>query len=120
VAGVHAMQRHDQQLAARLIDGLEQVPNLRIMGITDRSSLERRVPTVSFVLDGSDPATISQYMASQGIYVWDGHNYGVEPVKRLGLLDKGGVVRVGPTHYNSVAEIDRFLDALNVYLQIRR
>ena len=30
------MQRHDQELAARLIDGLEQVPNLRIMGIFTR------------------------------------------------------------------------------------
>lgn len=120
VAGVRAMQRHDQQLAARLIDGLEQVPNLRIMGITDRRRFDRRVPTVSFVLDGAAPAEIAKYMASQGIYVWDGHNYGVEPVGRLGLLDKGGVVRVGPTHYNSVAEIDRFLEALNVYLQIRR
>ncbi|GIK96943.1 MAG: cysteine desulfurase-like protein [Alphaproteobacteria bacterium] len=120
VAGVHAMQRHDQQLAARLIDGLEQVPNLRIMGITDRSRLDRRVPTVSFVIDDTDPAEIAKYMASQGIYVWDGHNYGVEPVDRLGLLDKGGVVRVGPTHYNSPAEIDRFLDALDAYLQIRR
>lgn len=119
-AGVRAMQRHDQELAARLIDGLEQVPNLRIMGITDRSRLDRRVPTVSFVIDDADPAEIAKYMASQGIYVWDGHNYGVEPVNRLGLLDKGGVVRVGPTHYNSPAEIDRFLDALDVYLQIRR
>lgn len=119
VAGVRAMKRHDQGLAVRLIDGLEQVPNLRIMGITDRRRLDRRVPTVSFVLEGCDPAEIAKYMASQGIYVWDGHNYGVEPVKRLGLLDKGGVVRVGPTHYNSAAEIDRFLEALNVYLQIR-
>lgn len=120
VAGVRAMQRHDQMLATRLIDGLEQVPNLRIMGITDRSRFDRRVPTVSFVVDGADPAEIAKYMASQGIYVWDGHNYGVEPVNRLGLLDKGGVVRVGPTHYNTLAEIDRFLDALDVYLQIRR
>jgi selenocysteine lyase/cysteine desulfurase len=40
-------------------------------------------------------------------------------VTRLGLIDKGGVVRVGPTHYNTPAEIDRFLKALDVYLQRR-
>lgn len=119
VAGIEAMLRHDHALAERLIAGLKLIPNLRVMGITDRANFSRRVPTVSFVLEGSDPAEIAKFMASQGIYVWDGHNYGVEPVTRLGLIDKGGVVRVGPTHYNTPAEIDRFLAALNVYLQKR-
>jgi cysteine desulfurase family protein (TIGR01976 family) len=119
VAGVEAMLRHDHDLAERLIAGLTQVKNLRIMGITDRAAFSRRVPTVSFAMDGCDPTEVAKFMASQGIYVWDGHNYGVEPVTRLGLIDKGGVVRVGPTHYNTPGEIDRFLGALNVYLQKR-
>lgn len=119
VAGTQAMLRHDHDLAERLIDGLSQVKNVRIMGITDRKSFARRVPTVSFAMDGTDPTEVAKFMADQGIYVWDGHNYGVEPVTRLGLIDKGGVVRVGPTHYNTPAEIDRFLKALDVYLQRR-
>lgn len=119
VAGIEAMLRHDHALAERLIAGLKRIPNLRVMGITDRADFSRRVPTVSFVLEGSDPSEIAKFMAGQGIYVWDGHNYGVEPVTRLGLIEKGGVVRVGPTHYNTPAEIDRFLAALNVYLQKR-
>lgn len=119
VAGIEAMLRHDHGLADRLITGLKQIPNLRIMGITDRADFARRVPTVSFVLPDCDPTEVAKFMGSQGIYVWDGHNYGVEPVTRLGLIDKGGVVRVGPTHYNTPAEIDRFLDALKVYLQKR-
>lgn len=119
VAGVEAMLRHDLGLAERLVAGLKQIPNVRIMGITDPAHFSRRVPTVSFALPDCDPTEIAKYMASQGIYVWDGHNYGVEPVTRLGLIDKGGVVRVGPTHYNTPAEIDRFLGALKVYLQQR-
>ena len=31
---------------------------------------------------------------------------------RLGLLDRGGVVRIGLTHYNTAAEVDRLLEAL--------
>ena len=119
VAGVEAMLRHDHALAERLIKGLQQIPGVRIMGITDPAHFSRRVPTVSFILPDCDPAEIAKYMGNQGIYVWDGHNYGVEPVTRLGLIDKGGVVRVGPTHYNTPAEIDRFLGALKVYLQQR-
>jgi selenocysteine lyase/cysteine desulfurase len=30
----------------------------------------------------------------------------------MGLLDKGGVLRVGLAHYNTVAEVDSFLSAL--------
>jgi cysteine desulfurase family protein (TIGR01976 family) len=116
VAGVRAMQGHDQALALRLIDGLKRMPGLRIMGISDPAHVARRAPTVSFVLDGHDPAAIAKFMASEGIHVWDGHNYGVEPVARLGLLDKGGVVRVGPAHYNTLDEIGRFLEALDTYL----
>lgn len=115
VAGAEAMLAHDRVLAKRLIDGLDAVPGVRILGLTRAQDLARRVPTVSFDLVGHDPAAIARFMAADGINVWSGHNYGVEPVTRLGLLDKGGVVRVSPTHYNTPAEIDRFLESFARY-----
>jgi selenocysteine lyase/cysteine desulfurase len=33
-------------------------------------------------------------------------------MERLGLEEHGGAVRVGLCHYNTPAEIDRFLDVL--------
>jgi selenocysteine lyase/cysteine desulfurase len=33
-------------------------------------------------------------------------------VERLGLLDSGGMVRVGAAHYNTLDEIARFGEAL--------
>jgi len=44
--------------------------------------------------------------------VWSGHNYAIEPVARMGLAEKGGVLRVGLAHYNTEAEIGRLLDCL--------
>ena len=46
------------------------------------------------------------------IFVWSGHNYALETAKTLGILDAGGAVRVGPVHYNSVAEIDELVTSL--------
>jgi len=115
VAGANAMRDYDRGLVKRLIDGLSAVPGLRVLGLARETDLSRRVPTVSFDLPGHDPAVIARFMAASGINLWSGHNYGVEPVTRLGLLEKGGVVRVGPTHYNTGAEIDRFLEALDRY-----
>jgi selenocysteine lyase/cysteine desulfurase len=51
-------------------------------------------------------------MAAAGIYVWSGHYYAVNVMDRLGLLDDGGLVRIGFVHYNTSAEVDRALEVL--------
>jgi len=38
----------------------------------------------------------------------DGNHYSVTVTERLGLEDKGGMLRVGLVHYNTLEEIRRF------------
>lgn len=42
------------------------------------------------------------------IFVWDGNYYALEIITSLGLEDNGGMVRVGPVHYNTLEEIRKF------------
>ena len=51
-------------------------------------------------------------MATAGIYVWSGHYYAVNVMDRLGVLDNGGLVRIGFVHYNTAEEVDRVLEAV--------
>jgi selenocysteine lyase/cysteine desulfurase len=44
--------------------------------------------------------------------VWDGNYYALEVTTRLGLEDSGGMLRVGPVHYNTLEEIERFGEVL--------
>jgi selenocysteine lyase/cysteine desulfurase len=44
--------------------------------------------------------------------VWVGNYYALEVTTRLGLEGNGGMVRVGPVHYNTVEEIRRFGEEL--------
>jgi selenocysteine lyase/cysteine desulfurase len=44
--------------------------------------------------------------------VWDGNYYALAVTKWLGLEDSGGMVRVGPVHYNTLEEIKSFGEAL--------
>jgi selenocysteine lyase/cysteine desulfurase len=44
--------------------------------------------------------------------VWSGDYYAVEVMRRLGVADEGGLVRIGFVHYNTVSEVDRVLNAL--------
>jgi cysteine desulfurase family protein (TIGR01976 family) len=113
---VHAAMRclfeYETTLAQRLLEGLAQLPGVRVQGIAAAGALARRVPTVSFTVDRQTPAEIAKALARRGVFVWSGHNYAVEPARWLGIYDHGGVVRVGPVHYNSIEEIDRLLAEL--------
>ena len=109
---------YERDLAARLIDGLQTLPGVTVQGITDPAGFNRRVPTVAFTAKDKSPLVIAEALASQGIFVWSGHNYALEVVRSLGLEADGGAVRVGPVHYNSIAEIDRLLTVLDAQLPL--
>jgi len=107
---------YEKSLAARLISGLNDIPGIKVQGITAPDSLARRVPTVSFTHSNHKPEAIAEALGKRNIFVWSGHNYGLEPAKALGLLQSGGVVRIGAVHYNSAGEIDEMLNALEEIL----
>ena len=115
-AALDCLFAYEQELTLKLIDGLQQLPGVRVLGVTDRAAMERRVPTVSFVADGKSSDSIARGLAERNIFVWSGHNYAVEAAAALGILDTGGAVRVGPVHYNSVEEIDTLLLSLDEVL----
>ena len=107
-----AIREYESELSRALIKTIESVPGTRIYGVTDMDRLEERVPTVAFRLEGKDPAKIADALGQQGVYVWNGHNYALAIVERMGLLEEGGMIRVGPVHYNTMEEIERFGEVL--------
>ena len=110
---------YEETLASHLIAGLQQLPGVKIQGITDPSAMQRRVPTVAFTVDGDSPDRIAKALAAENIFVWSGHNYALEAAKALGILESGGVVRVGPVHYNTIDELDQLLVSLQTILSQR-
>jgi len=110
--GMSAMHAYESELSKALIKIVESVPGTRIYGVTDMDRLAERVPTVSFTVEGKDPEQIADALGKQNIYVWNGHNYALAIVERLGLLEAGGMVRVGPVHYNTLEELEKFGEVL--------
>jgi cysteine desulfurase family protein (TIGR01976 family) len=106
------LEAYEQSLTLQLIEGLRGFKGLTIRGITSANAVHRRVPTVSFTVDNHHPDALARHFASENMFVWSGHNYAIEPVNTMGLMDKGGVLRVGLAHYNTAAEIDQFLASL--------
>ncbi len=112
VAGMAAIREYEQALCAYLIQALQQVPGLKIWGLTDPARLGQRVPTVSFTMQGRHPRQIADYLGQRGIFVWDGNYYALAIMERLGLQQGGGMVRVGLVHYNTRAEVERLAEEL--------
>ncbi len=110
--GMSAMRAYESELSRALIGIIESVPGTRIYGVTDLNLLDERVPTVSFTVEGKDPEQLAKALGDEHIYVWNGHNYALAIVERLGLLEAGGMIRVGPVHYNTQDELEKFGEAL--------
>ena len=55
---------------------------------------------------------IAKPLGDRGIFVWDGNYYALNLTERLGVEEKGGLLRVGIVHYNTADEISRLLNAL--------
>jgi cysteine desulfurase family protein (TIGR01976 family) len=111
-AGMRAIRAYEMELFGHLVDGLEAIPGLELYGITDRARFDDRTPTAALRIAGIAPRDVAEALGAEGIAVWDGDFYATGLIERLGLGDRGGVVRIGLTHYNTTAEVDRLVEAL--------
>jgi len=117
VSAMARIKQYEMGLSERFLKGTVEVPGLRVYGLTDIERLAQRTPTFAVSLKGYTPEEVATRLGEQGIFVWHGHYYAIAVMERLGLLDKGGLVRIGFVHYNTVEEVDRVLSALRTLAQ---
>jgi cysteine desulfurase family protein (TIGR01976 family) len=118
VAGLKVFERYEQVLTSHLIEVVRnEVPKATLYGPPEGHP---RTSTVSFTLDGYTAEQVAGYLGSRGLFVWDGHFYAIRLVERLGLLDRGGLVRIGIAPYNTREELDRLVTALRTEDDLKR
>lgn len=111
VAAYEAIADYERPLGAKLLAGLREIADVRVLGITDPARLTERVPTVSITHRRLSPQAVAQQLADRGIFVWHGNFYALEVSTALGL-EPQGMVRIGLLHYNTPGEVDRLIGAL--------
>jgi cysteine desulfurase family protein (TIGR01976 family) len=111
-AAMHRMRAHERALAARLIDGLQQIRGVQLYGITAQEDLDRRAPTVSLTWPPHRPEALARWLGNHQVFTTHGDHYATELMSRLGLADDGGTLRIGIAHYNTASEIDLVLELL--------
>jgi cysteine desulfurase family protein (TIGR01976 family) len=110
---MEAVRQYERRLSRRLLEGLASRPRFKVHGITQFDRLEERVPTFALTAKDRQANDLAAHLARYNIFAWAGHFYAIELIERLGLLDRGGVLRVGMVHYNSPEDIDLLLAVLD-------
>ncbi len=106
-AAFREIAAYEATLGQRFLAGLPE--GVRVVGL---NTTDGRVPTFSVEVDGLTAAEVSKRLGDRRVAVWAGHYYAVEPMQRLGYLDKGGLTRIGFLHINTHGEVDAVLSAL--------
>jgi cysteine desulfurase family protein (TIGR01976 family) len=107
---------HEAQLAARVERFLRSRDGVRILGrVPSRDG--RLAPVIGFWIPGRKSADIAAALQAKKIAIGNGDFWARRCVSAVGLDPDDGVVRVGIAHYNSDADIDRLLEALEPALR---
>jgi cysteine desulfurase family protein (TIGR01976 family) len=115
-----AIREYEKGLSLALAEVIARVPGSRVYGLMDPGRFDERAPTFAFRMEGIAPRDVAVELDEAGFFVWDGNYYALEVTRRLDVEDKGGMVRVGAVHYNTLDEIARFGGALTAIRRKRR
>lgn len=105
--GMDRIHAHEQDLTAYALERLRTVPGLKIVGPT---TAENRGAAVSFNLEGVHPHDLGQVLDSQGVCIRVGHHC-AWPAHRA--LQAQSTARASFYLYNTRAEVDALIDAIN-------
>jgi cysteine desulfurase family protein (TIGR01976 family) len=109
---MQAIQEYESELSLRFLQGLLELKRVALFGLSNPDEVQHRTPTFAIRIEGLHPDEAAEKLAGRGIFVWSGNFYAADLIDRLGLTDSGGVLRLGFTHYHTIDEVDRTLNAL--------
>jgi cysteine desulfurase/selenocysteine lyase len=101
--GMAAVAAHEHRLVAATLEGLAEIPEVRVIGPSDPAV--RRSP-VAFVVDGVHAHDVGQVLDDDGVAVRVGHHCAAPLHRRFGVA---ATVRASFALYNTLDEVDRLI-----------
>ncbi|PQO27364.1 aminotransferase class V-fold PLP-dependent enzyme [Blastopirellula marina] len=112
---VTALHRHTMQNTSRLIEGLQSMPKVRILG---PQSLEHRTGVVSIQVEAFDPHELATALDSAfGVQCRAGLHCAPLMHQHLGTLGSGGTLRFSLSIFTTADQIDRTLEAMQAIVR---
>lgn len=104
--GMDAVAAHERELTQYLLDGLQSIVGVRIIGPAD---MVDRGGAVSFVVDGIHAHDVGQVLDDHGVAVRVGHHCAWPTCERFGVA---ATVRASLSLYNGRDDVDALVDAV--------
>jgi cysteine desulfurase/selenocysteine lyase len=95
---------HEKSLLAHATDALRAVPGVRLIG-----AAARKVPVISFLVEGAHAHDLATLLDHEGIAVRSGHHCAHPLMQFYGVP---ATLRASLAFYNTHAEIERFVESL--------
>ncbi|MFT4051021.1 MAG: SufS family cysteine desulfurase [Microbacterium sp.] len=116
--GLDRIHAHESMLARRMREGLIEIPGIRLLGdavgdaasAADADASVERVGLWSFDVAGVHAHDAGQFLDARGVAVRVGHHCAAPLHSRFGVTAS---VRASTALYNTVEDVDVFLDAVN-------
>jgi len=103
--GYENIQAHEDALLRRAVDGLKNIP-----GFIPYGTAGRKASVVSFEIEGVHNYDLGLWLDAKGVAVRTGHHCTQPLMDRFGIE---GTVRASFAAYNTLDEIDYFVEAVN-------
>jgi cysteine desulfurase/selenocysteine lyase len=108
--GKAIIREHENNLLTYATAKLKEIEGVRIIG-----DVPNKVSVISFVVDGVHPQDLAILLDNQGIAARTGHHCAQPLMQRLCIV---GTTRISFAAYNTIAEIDIFIEALKKALRM--
>lgn len=107
--GIADVARREGELCSRLLEGLSELPGLRLQGpARDRA----RAPVLSLTVEGISVSDLARELDRRDIAVRAGLHCAPAAHRSIGTLAGGGTLRFSPGCFNTEAEIDAAVRAI--------
>ena len=110
--GIDAIRQHEDKLLAHAEEKLSAIEGVRIIGTANE-----KTAALSFVVDGTHPYDVGMLLDKMGVAVRTGHHCAQPLIDFLGLP---GTIRASFAMYNTLQEVDLFVDALKKVITMLR
>ena len=104
-AAIHARKK---ELFKTLWEGLAAIDGVRLFG---QNPAANRTPTIAFTVAGRASQSVSEQLATRGVFTSHGDFYATTVVEKLGLQHEG-LVRAGCACYTTEEEIERLIEGV--------
>ena len=105
--GLDNIQANDDNLAKIIIDGIKNIPHVKVIGNDDPY---KHCGIITFTVDGVHPHDIATYLDTQKVAIRAGHHCAQPLMQKLAV---GSTARASCYFYNTVHEAEVFIDKVS-------